>query len=322
MKSMVSVAYERGEDTTVHRPVMLGEVLDLMDIRQGGTYIDATIGGGGHAEAILDCIGSSGRLIGIDRDREALARAADRLSPRHANYSLEHGNFSEIGDIARTRRAENVDGVLMDLGMSSPQVDAVERGFSFMRDGPLDMRMDLSQDLTAADLVNDESVDALASILRTLGEEPSARRVARAIDQARRAARIETTGQLADIVSRAKGGRRSRIHPATKTFQALRMAVNRELESVEKGLHAAIRLVRPGGRVAVLTFHSLEDRLVKRCFASHAGRRESLPEGGERWVGEEPAVRRITRKPLRPSADEVRENPRSRSAKLRVVQRV
>jgi 16S rRNA (cytosine1402-N4)-methyltransferase len=306
----------------VHRPVLLEQVVDVMAVRTGGVYVDATVGSGGHARAILERTGPEGRLLGIDRDEEALGRARRRLEPWKERCRLVHGEFGALGRLAAAEGFAGVDGVLMDLGMSAEQLESPERGFSLAREGPLDMRMDRSQTRTAAELLRLSPEDELARLLRALGEEPLARRIARALVRARGEEPIRTTGRLAGVVLRAKGGRRGRIHPATKTFQALRMAVNDELGQLEKGLASALPLLRPGGRLAVISFHSLEDRMVKRCFARHAGRWVSLPEGGRRRVGAEPRVRRVTRGPVTAREDEVRSNPRSRSAKLRVVERL
>ena len=306
----------------MHQPVLLKEVIELMGVKPGGRYIDGTVGAGGHASAIMEKAGFGGQLLGIDRDAAALARTAEKLSKWGSGCVLEQGDFADMIAMAERHDLKDVDGVLLDLGMSSDQVDSPERGFSFLQDGPLDMRMDLSQELTAAKLVNEIGEPALADLLWRLGEEAASRRIAKRICEERARRPIETTAQLAEIVSEAMGGRRGRIHPATRTFQALRMAVNSELESLERGLDAALNLVAPGGRVAVISFHSLEDRVVKQKFVGHAGRWESLPAGGRHWVGERPAVRRITRKPVTASDGELAENPRARSAKLRVVERV
>jgi 16S rRNA (cytosine1402-N4)-methyltransferase len=306
----------------MHQPVLLEEVIELMGIKPGGRYIDGTVGGGGHAGAILEKAGFGGRLLGIDRDAAALARTAERLSTWGSGCALEQGDFADMIAMAERHDLKDVDGVLLDLGMSSDQVDSPERGFSFLQDGPLDMRMDFTQELTAEKLVNESDERTLADILWRLGEEPASRRIAKVICAERDRRRIETTGHLAEIVSEAKGGRRGRIHPATKTFQALRMAVNSELESLETGLEAALSLVAPGGRVAIISFHSLEDRVVKHGFARHVGKWESLPAGGRRWIGDRPVARWITRKPVMASDKELTDNPRARSAKLRVVERV
>jgi 16S rRNA (cytosine1402-N4)-methyltransferase len=305
----------------MHEPVMVEEVMNLMAIRTGGTYVDGTVGDGGHAEAILNHAGAGSRLLGLDRDDDAVSRARQRLASRSSQVSILHGNFSDLADLAAAAGFEAVDAVLLDLGVSSGQLNEAARGFSFQQDGPLDMRMDRSRGPTAADLVNTLDAKMLADVLWRLGEERASRRIAAAVVEARREGEIRTTGRLADLVARAKGGRRGRIHPATQTFQALRMEVNRELEHIERGIEAALKLVRVGGRVAVITFHSIEDRLVKQTFVRHVGRWESLDAGGRRWVGMEPRCQWIDRKPLTPSSEEVRRNPRARSAKLRVVER-
>lgn len=305
----------------MHLAVMVGEVVELLSVGRGGVYIDGTVGSGGHAAAILDAAGPGCRLLGIDRDAEALGRARERLAGRRDACELVRGDFADMAGLASGCGITAVDGILLDLGVSSDQLESAERGFSFEQDGPLDMRMDRSQPTRAADLVNALSEAELKLILREFGEEPRAGGVARRIVSAREASRIETTAELSRLAVRAWGGRRGRRHPATRTFQALRIAVNRELDSLAAGLAAGLRLLKPGGRMAVISFHSLEDRIVKHAFARHAGRWESLPAGGREWRGEEPAVRRVTRKPVRPSEEEAVRNPRARSAKLRVAER-
>lgn len=305
-----------------HTPVMFQEVLDLLSPKPGGTYLDGTLGSGGHAEGILEKAGPDGRLIGLDKDPEALGRAARTLAAYRSRCVLEHGDFADMSAIAERHGIREVDGVVLDLGVSSPQLDTPQRGFSFQNDGPLDMRMDPSSPVTAASLVASLPEADLADLIYKYGEEPASRRVARAIVDERALRPIETTLQLASVVERAKGGRRGRTHPATQTFQALRITVNRELESLARGIEAGISLLKPGGRMAVITFHSLEDRLVKQAFAAHAGRWESLQAGGRRWVGRAPAVRRVTKKPVVAGEEETRVNPRARSAKLRVIERL
>lgn len=306
----------------MHVPVLLRETIEAMGIRAGGTYIDGTVGNGGHAAAILERAGPRGRLLGIDRDGETLPRAAERLSRAGGWYRLEQGNYADMKTLGLRNGIEQADGILLDLGMSSEQVDDAARGFSFQQDGPLDMRMDRSQGPSAAELVNGLDEAALADLLWQLGEEPMSRRIARRIVEERAREPLRTTGRLADIVARSKGGRRGRIHPATQTFQALRMAVNQELESLDKALAAAPDLLAPGGRLAVISFHRLEDRRVKAAMAAHVGRWESLPAGGRRWVGERPVLRWVTRKPVACSEEERGANPRARSAKLRVAERM
>ena len=232
-----------------------------------------------------------------------------------------HGNFADMKELCGQIGVTEMDGVLLDLGVSSPQLDVAERGFSFGKDGPLDMRMDRTQGRSAADWVNEEDEQTLADVIYRFGEERDSRRIARAIVQVRENGRIERTLELAEIVEKAKGGRRGPTHPATKTFQALRMAVNAELDSLERGLEAGLGMLCEGGRMAVITFHSLEDRMVKEFFKRHTVKRESLQQGGERLVYDEPPVRLITRKPLTATKEECTENPRARSAKLRVAER-
>lgn len=305
----------------MHEPVMREEVLNGLGVRAGGTYIDATLGDGGHALAILERAGPTARLLGMDRDEEALAGARERLAEWSEQCAWAHTNFGGLSRAADECGFNLVDGVFFDLGVRSEQLDRAERGFSFMREGPLDMRMDRSEPLTAAEVVNTLSEKELADVLRRLGEERASRRIAERIVRRRAEKLFETTTDLAETVAAAAGGRRGKIHPATRTFMALRMAVNRELEAIEEGVAAALQRIVPGGRVAVLTYHSLEDRLVKQIFGRHVGRWESLQAGGRAWRGTEPRMERVTRKPLTPGEEELKTNPRSRSAKLRIVER-
>ncbi len=309
----------------MHVPVLLSETLEALDPRPGRSYIDGTLGGGGHAEAVLRACGPDGRLLGLDRDEAAIARCRERLAPFGARLEAVHADFARLGEIARERGFAPADGVLLDLGVSSFQLDEPERGFSFRADGPLDMRMDRSHGRTAAELLDSFGDDwrELARILRDFGEEPDAGRIARAILAEHAKERIDSTVRLAAIVEKACGGRRGAArHPATRTFQALRIAVNAELEQVEAALEAALGILADDGRLAVITFHSLEDRLVKRAFAAHEGRQVALQQGGSRWEGRLPAVRRLARRPVAPSESECAANPRARSAKLRAVRRL
>lgn len=306
----------------MHEPVMVREVVAHLVQAPGGRYVDGTAGGGGHTEALLTNLGPDGRVLALDRDAAAVERVRTRLAGFGDRVTVQQGNYGELADLAAAAGWMDVDGVLLDLGVSSFQLDTAERGFSFMKDGPLDMRMDDRGGETAADLVNTWDEARLAALIRTCGEEPQANRVARALVRARAERPFGRTLELAAVVERALGGRRGGRHPATRTFQALRMGVNAELEHLEAGLEAAIGLLRPGGRLAVIAFHSLEDRAVKQCFVRHAGRWESLQQGGAAWRGSLPAVARVTRKALQPEADEVARNPRARSARLRVVERL
>ena len=306
---------------SVHIPVFLQAVLDGLRVRPGGRYVDGTVGGGGHAAHILELSAPDGRLLGLDRDAEAVAVARSRLAGYADRVTLLHASFDRLAEVARAQGFVPVDGVLFDLGLSSLQLADPARGFSFSADGPLDMRFDPdSGGETAADLVNRLPGAELAALLRRYGEEPQARRIAEAIVAARP---LHTTGELAAVVEQAVGGRRGRrIHPATRTFQALRIAVNDELATIERALPQAVEILAPGGRLVVIAFHSLEDRLVKRFM-----RRESRdcicpPETPVCVCGHRATLRAVTRKPLRPSAEEVAANPRARSARLRVAERI
>ena len=300
---------------------MVAEVLAALRPRPDGRYVDGTIAGGGHAAAILQASTPSGWLFGCDRDGAALEAAAARLAEFSGRFELKRGNFSELADWLEP---ESCDGVLLDLGVSSPQLDWVERGFSFQQSGPLDMRMDTRQPLTAERLVNEASVDELIRIFRDLGEEPEARRLARVIENERRLRRFETTRQLAELIERASRHRGKRLHPATRVFQALRMAVNDELGALRFGLEAALRILKSRGRLAVITFHSGEVRLVKQFGRDHS-RDYALP--GEVDVPElrQPVTAKlkwVQRKAIRPDAEELAANPRARSAQLRVLEKI
>lgn len=301
-----------------HTPVMVPQVLEFLGVRPGGRYIDATVGEGGHAQAILARSAPNGRLLGLDADPEALARARLRLAPFGPRAVLAHARFEEMEGVARGLGFAPADGVLMDLGLSSLQLEGEERGFSFRREAPLDMRFDPRQGTTAADLVNRLPEGELARIIREFGEEPRARAIARAIVRSRP---LHTTTQLAGVVARVVGPRR-RLHPATRVFQALRIAVNRELEALETALTQATNLLAPGGRLVVISYHSLEDRVVKR-FLRWAEAPCTCPQGvAQCRCGRKPLMRQLTRKPATPGQEEVRENPRCRSARLRAAVRV
>lgn len=308
--------------TGCHTPVMVEAVLTWLAVRPGGVYVDGTVGGGGHASAILAALQGRGRLIGMDKDRAAIARSAERLAAWRDQVVLVHGNYADMRRILSEQGVNEVDGVLLDLGLSSDQLADPSRGFSFSSSGPLDMRMDTSQPMTAADMLASLSEDELADVLRRYGDEPDARRIAHSIVKERNRRLITRTEQVVEIIARAKRRRSRSLHPATQTFQALRIAVNRELENLEKGLEAGLSVLRSGGRMVVISFHSLEDRIVKQTFLAHAGKWESLPQGGRIRQGRDPAVRLLMRKPVRPTADEVVRNPRARSALLRAVERL
>ncbi len=311
---------EAGHLSTRHVPVMVREVLHYLRPRPGGTYIDATVGGGGHAEAILQASAPDGRLLGLDADPGAIERSHRRLHRFGHRVTLVHAHFDQLEDIATRTGFTPADGVLMDLGISSDQLEEGGRGFSFLRPGPLDMRMDPSLPRTAADLVNSLPEAELARIIRTYGEERYARRIARAIVQHRP---LRTTTELADLIAQVVPRRPGqRLHPATRTFQALRIAVNDELAALERALPQAIRVLRPGGRLVVITFHSLEDRIVKHFFRREAQDCLCPPRQPVCTCGHKAQIRVLTRKPVVPSPEEVARNPRARSAKLRAAEKL
>ena len=307
-----------------HEPVMLKEVLDFLQPQSGKTYIDCTVGGGGHALEIVKRILPDGRLIGLDRDEEALIAAAECLSEYRENVILEKANYADLEAVMERLGVRSADGALLDLGVSSRQLESPERGFSFRHDSDLDMRMDRSDRVTAKEIVNAWSERRLSEVIWTYGEERWAKRIAKFIVERRSRRPIRTTRELAEIIMAAvpAGARTERIHPATKSFQAIRIAVNREIESLQAGLDAGIRLLGPGGRVCVLSYHSLEDRVVKETFARHAGRC-TCPSGLPICVcGAKKSIRILTKRPLTPTDEEVRVNPRSRSAKLRAAEKL
>jgi len=301
-----------------HRPVMVDEVLLYLRPERGKVIVDGTLGAGGHAEAILERITPGGRLIGIDRDPEAIARAEERLGKMAEAVSYYCENFRSLLSVLDAEGIEKVDGVLLDLGVSSMQLDDPERGFSFRGDGPLDMRMGPDEQRTAADIVNQDSEDELTRILYRFGEERWARRIAQFIVEARERRPVRTTGELAKIVENAvpAGARRGRKHPARKTFQALRIAVNHELEDLKEGIAEGIGSLAPSGRIVVLAYQSLEDRIVKSTFNSLA-RGSDYPPGHP--LDKPPILEVLTRKPVRPTPEEIEENPRCGSAKLRAA---
>ena len=285
---------------TYHTPVLLREVVDQLRPRSRGLYVDATVGGGGHATEILRASVPDGQLIGLDRDDEALAASRERLNEWGTRSQLVRANFGELEEALMSVGVTAVDGIVFDLGVSARQFDEPSRGFSFQQEGPLDMRMDRSQGVTAREVLHTASEKDLADIFYLYGEERRSRFIAKRIVAARRRAPIETTTQLADLI----GPRRGKIHPATRVFQALRIYVNDELGNLKRGLEAATRVLRTGGRVVVISFHSLEDRIVKRYFK------------------ETPALHIITRKPVTATEEEIEQNPRARSAKLRVAEKL
>lgn len=294
--------------TYEHFPVLAEEVIEFLDPHPHGIYVDGTLGGAGHALKILERSSPTGRLIGIDQDEEAIEEARKRLKPYEARTTIIHGNFSDLGEILRELKIGKVDAILLDLGVSYQQLIDGKRGFSFQSEGPLDMRMDRTGGESASKLVNTLSQGELEGILRMYGEGRWARRIARAIVRHRQKTPIATTSQLRDIISSAVLKPPRRIHPATKAFQAIRIAVNDELNNLEKVIRDGIPLVKSGGRLCLISFHSLEDRIVKQAFRQY----EKPPA----------SITIITKKPISPSRGEVSANPRARSAKLRVAERV
>lgn len=306
---------------TAHAPVLLGEALEALAVRAAGRYLDATLGRGGHTAAILERLGEAGRLLAVDRDPDAI-RAGQRRFAGDERVSIARGNFAELGRIASEAGfAAGFDGVLLDLGVSSPQLNDPARGFSFLRDGPLDMRMDPERGMSAAEWLADVSERELAKVLFEFGEERHARRIARVLVSARSEAAIVTTGRLAELIAAAVPGREPGKHPATRSFQAIRIFINDELGALDAALEQSLALLAPGGRLCVISFHSLEDRRVKRFIRDHS-------QVAEPWRGlpEMPAHARPLLRPVgkavRAGAAEVAANPRARSAVLRAAERL
>lgn len=306
-----------------HIPVLLNEALEFLKPESGGIYMDGTLGLGGHTVEILKRSHPGGGVIGIDRDPEALKVAKERLQGFEDRVQIIHGNFADVGKIAEELGIKEVDGILLDLGVSSLQIDTGTRGFSFLRDAPLDMRMDTTGGITAADIVNSYSVEELQALLWGLGEEGYSRRIAKEIAKARETARIETTRELAQLVERVipRKDWPKQIHPATKTFQALRIAVNDELGSLEQGLNDGINLLKEGGRFCVISFHSLEDRIVKNRFRNWEEPCICPPSLPVCRCGKVKMARVLTKKGIKATEDEIKSNPRARSARLRVAER-
>jgi 16S rRNA (cytosine1402-N4)-methyltransferase len=312
--------------TEGHLPVMVEEVVTMLAAAPGSLQIDATLGGGGHAERILDASDPDGRLLGLDADGAAIARVRARLAPRYGDrLRLRQANFRELAEVGPAEGFGAVDGCLFDLGLSSFQLADAERGFGFRTGGPLDMRFDTGRGVPAAELLATLDAAELTALFRKYGEEPFAGRIARAIVEARRAAPIRTAEELAALVERVAPARapgRRRVHPATRVFQALRIAVNEELEALEAGLAAALDLLRPGGRLVVLSYHSLEDRIVKRFFQAERRGCTCPPEVPVCVCGRAPRLRLVISKGLVPGEAEIVANPRARSARLRAAERL
>lgn len=305
-----------------HKPVLLEECLQALDIKPAGTYLDGTLGRAGHALELLRRL-PAGRFVGIDRDLAAIEAARERLAAYAGRVTLLHGNFRDLGDLLREAGISRVDGMLFDLGVSSPQLDEPRRGFSYMHDAPLDMRMDETEALDAFQVVNTWSGDELRRILYEYGEERYAPRIAQAIVRRRQESPIRTTGELAEVIRSAMpaAALREKQHPAKRSFQAIRIAVNGELEALPPMLEAAVENLAPGGRLAVITFHSLEDRIVKQAMRTLATGCTCPPEFPVCVCGKKPKLRLVTRKPIISGREELEGNPRARSAKLRVAER-
>ena len=307
-----------------HKSVLLQECIDALNIRPDGIYLDGTLGGAGHSSQIARRLTEGGRLIGVDRDRTALAAAKERLAPYADRVTLVHSNFAEIDAILDSLGIPAVDGMLFDLGVSSPQLDDASRGFSYMADAPLDMRMDKDDALTAGEVVNTWPQGELRRILYDYGEERYAPQIAAAICRAREKAPVETTLELVDIIRSAMPAQalREKQHPAKRSFQAIRIAVHDELGAVSRMMQAAVGRLNPGGRLAVITFHSLEDRIVKSEMQQAARGCTCPPEFPVCVCGKKPLVKLVTRKPIVSGPAELEENPRARSAKLRVAEKL
>ena len=308
-----------------HLPVLVDEVLTSLALRAGSSIADCTVGGGGHAERLLEAVSPDGRLLGMDADAAAVREASRFLARFGDRAVLRHANFTQLGAVARSEGFEPLDGVFFDLGLSSYQLADTRRGFAFTADAPPDMRFDETSGLSALDLIDRSSERELAGILATFGEERRAGRIAKAILAARASGRLVTAADLAAVVAAtvpARGADSGRIHPATRTFQALRVAVNRELEALEAGLAAALDVLRPGGRLAVISYHSLEDRIAKRFLAREARDCLEVPLPPVCTCGHRAQLEVLTRRVIRPSPEEVARNRRSRSARLRAAEKL
>lgn len=309
-----------------HKPVLLEECLENLNIKPDGTYIDGTLGGAGHASRIYQKLGSQGTLLGFDQDAFALETSGKRLKALdgQARLILVNTNFRHIHEVCREQGIEGVDGILMDLGVSSHQLDEAERGFSYQKEAPLDMRMDRSSHLTAEIIINEYTEEDIKEIIREYGEEKWAARIASFIVKERTKKRIRTTLELVDIIKAAipSAARREGPHPAKRTFQAIRIAVNNELRILPEAINGAVEVLRPGGRLCIITFHSLEDRIVKNEFQAKVNPCTCPPEFPICVCGKEKQAVHISRKPIPPSEEEVEANPRARSAKLRVIEKL
>lgn len=303
----------------VHRPVLLDEALDGLAVKAGGVYVDGTLGGAGHGRKVCEKLGRQGLFIGIDQDADAIRTSTERLKEFH-NIRIIRSNYSDIVQVLDDIGVSKVDGILLDLGVSSFQLDTAERGFSYRTDAPLDMRMDNRQELTASDVVNNYPENELFHIIKDYGEDKFAKNIAKHIAAERIKSPILTTGKLAEIVSQAIPAKfkRHRGHPAKRTFQAIRIEVNHELDVLSKNIDSMIDILKPDGRFCIITFHSLEDRIVKNAFRKAENPCICPPDFPVCICGKTPKGRVMTRKPILPSIDEMEQNPRSKSAKLRI----
>ena len=304
-----------------HQPVLIEEAINALNIRADGVYVDATFGRGGHSKSILDCLNDNGRLLAFDQDPQAVSYGRRKFSA-DKRIEIIHCNFRQVANMVAERGLDKkVDGLLMDLGVSSPQLDDATRGFSFLRSGPLDMRMNTEEGESAMQWLSRVSEKDLAYVLRKYGEEKSARRIARAIIESRNEREITDTKQLAEIIINAVPGYEKHKHPATRSFQAIRIYINEELQALEEGLHAAVSVLAVAGRLAVISFHSLEDRIVKR-FMRTITSPPALPAGLPVMAADYSVPYRLVGKPCVPGEEEIKRNPRARSARLRVLERV
>lgn len=307
-----------------HISVLLDETVDSLNIKPNGTYVDGTLGGGGHSLEICKRLGDGGRLIGIDQDMDAVKAATERLSDYSDKVTIVHSNYQDIDSVLKGLAIGGVDGIILDLGVSSYQLDNVDRGFTYREDTPLDMRMDQSNPMTAKDIVNDYSEEELFHVIRDYGEDGFAKNIAKHIVRARQEKPIETTGELNEIIKAAIPAkmRQGTGHPSKKTFQAIRIELNKELEVLENSLDKMIELLNPGGRLSIITFHSLEDRIVKNIFRKNMNPCTCPPGFPVCVCGKAPTGKVITRKPIIPSSEELEDNKRAKSSKLRVFEKV
>jgi 16S rRNA (cytosine1402-N4)-methyltransferase len=306
-----------------HKPVLLAEALHYLDLSSGSKIVDCTIGGAGHAVEVMKILGNKGTLLGLDLDDEALNVAKEVLAPFSQQIILIKGNFKDLDSILKEHEIGLVDGIFFDLGISSHQIDKAERGFSFQKDGPLDMRMDNRQALKASDVINQYKREEIEKILKDFGEERYAKKISRKIVERRDKKRLRTTKELEEVIRGIiSGSKKEKINPATRTFQAIRIEVNKELKNLKEGLNEAIECIRKGGRIVVISYHSIEDRIVKETFKRAEKGCVCPPDFPKCVCNKVSLVKVITKKPVRPSVDEVKENPRARSAKLRAVEKI